>query len=80
MTTLGKSIVDSLLTEPSQWRQYDYVIRHKNGMAIWTANIPFLNLSIYEPFEMSLTWSDKWAVYRAVRKHNELALQNLWSK
>lgn len=48
MTPVQQAIL-SLDTEPNQWTQGDYTLSHKNGVSIWTANVPYLNIEIYRP-------------------------------
>lgn len=79
MTLLGQQLVHSIQTKPEQWTQEDCIIKHINGTQIWTANVPVLDLTIYYPNNVSLTWSDKWHIFWAIRQRNRIALQNLWS-
>jgi len=44
-----EQIINSLEHEPNEWVQTDYTLDNKNGVSLWTANIPFLNTRIYNP-------------------------------
>lgn len=47
MTPL-KQVTLSLKTEPEMWTQGENTIDHKNGVRLWTANIPYLCSEIYD--------------------------------
>lgn len=64
-------IVASLENEPERWRPNYCTFRRDDGLAIWDANVPWLDCNIYSPVEIGLSLSEKWKVWRAVVKCKE---------
>ncbi len=78
MTAVGKSIVNSLVKNGIEWEQTSYTIENKTtGIRIWTANIPILNIYVYRPENVPLSWHDKWCVYFAIKNRNAANLISL---
>ena len=70
MTEVGKAIVKSLDND-SSWAQGEYVIENeKLGIRIWTANIPVLNINIWHPKNVPLSFHDKWCIFFAINRRN----------
>jgi hypothetical protein len=42
-------IISSLRAEPELWKQGAHTLSHKNGTEVWTANLPYLDVGIYNP-------------------------------
>ena len=64
---LLKKLIRSLNTEPENWVFGEYTAVNKDwGISLWTASIPILNLSVYEPIEISFPLLGKKRLYRAM--------------
>ena len=79
MTEHGKAIYNSIVQHPEDWVQEEYIFKNKKtDISIWTANIPFIDFSVYKPENVSWSWHDKFMIYLAVQKHGaNLIIQKL---
>lgn len=68
-----QQIIESLEQEPEQWFQDQFTLNHKNGVEIWTANIPYLSIGIYQP-KRKINLIEKIQLQRAVNRWNKAPL------
>jgi hypothetical protein len=47
--TLVDQVINLLADDPGGWTQGELTLGHKDGIEIWTSNIPYLNIGIYKP-------------------------------
>lgn len=71
--TIVDQIIYSLENEPQAWRTGNCTLIHNKGIELWIANVPFFDLGIYSP-KRSITWREKWALWKAVKKWNKSPL------
>lgn len=68
----------SLLTEPENWSQTEYTLDHnRNGIRIWTGNVPLFHLSLYMPFHASFTLFQKIKLYKVIKQMNDTVIEDL---
>lgn len=68
MARAASDICDSLMREPWRWSLGHCVYDRDDGVAVWRANMPILNVSLYSPQEMRFSLKDKVRVWLAFRK------------
>lgn len=57
----------SMRTEPEKWQQGDCVLRHQNGIEIWTGN-GFFFLAGYGKYRRTFNLWQKFRMWRAIRR------------
>lgn len=73
MTELGKTIIKSLKETPEKWFQASDKIFHKDKsltLYLWTGGIPIIDLEVWEPANIQLSWKDKWYIYKQIKATN----------
>lgn len=79
MTELGKTIIKSLKETPEKWFQSSYKIVHMDKsltLSLWTSGVPILDLKVWEPDNIQLSWKDKWHIYKQIKETNAINLIN----
>lgn len=66
---LVQELLRSLNENPSDWVFTRFTAKNtKTGIEIWIANVPILNLDVYQPTQVSFNILDKIRIYRALNK------------
>jgi hypothetical protein len=69
-------IIESVETEPERWRAVYCTWRRDDGVEVWRANMPILDIGLYQPAEVSFTLFEKvsvWLTFRKWQKQTSLA-------
>jgi hypothetical protein len=79
MKQLVADIISSLEREPERWTIAYYTWQRDDGIEVWRANLPILNISLYRPVGISFSLSQKVRLWLAFRKwRNMVSLE--WIK
>lgn len=73
MTELGKTIIKSLKETPEKWFQSSHKIVHMDKsliLSLWTSGIPIIDLKVWEPDNIQLSWKDKWHIHKQIKATN----------
>jgi len=68
---LINDIIASIDNEPNRWKWSGYTFDRDDGLSIWKANLPILDVEIYAPFQMPLPFLAKFRIWRAMRRHKK---------
>ena len=75
---LLKELIKSLNTEPEKWVFGEHTAVNKDwGISLWIANVPILNLVVYQPTEVSFSLLGKIKLYRAMNQCRAASLLKL---
>ena len=73
MTELGKTIIKSLKETPEKWFQSSHKIVYMDEsltLSLWTSGVPIIDLKVWEPDNIQLSWKDKWHIYKQIKATN----------
>lgn len=75
---IADDIIASLEAEPKRWRVDYCTYRRDDGIEVWRANVPILNVQLNRPVKVSFGLIDKFRIWRAFRRwKNNIALDSL---
>lgn len=49
MKKVIKEVIFSIKNEPKRWKKNEYTLDRDDGVQVWTANVPYINCSMYRP-------------------------------
>lgn len=75
---LLEELIKSLNTEPEKWVFSEHTADNKDwGIRLWIANVPILNLGVYQTIEVSFSLIGKIRLYRAMNQCRAASLLKL---
>jgi len=68
MRRIVTEICENVRDEPWRWRLAGFTYDRDDGVRVWRANMPILNMCLYQPAEVGFGFIGKFVVYFAFRR------------